>query len=87
MGRTLGGDSPLCRRGIRRQGEGEWAEEAPAYPDVKQEAKLPLPVVTWAFSPVGLDLHSHTSWPAGEQPSPYQTLQPVSHLLSLENTE
>lgn len=69
MGRVLGGDSPLCRRGISRQGEGEWAGKAPAHPHVKQEVKLPLPLVTWALFPVHLDLHSHASMPAGEQPS------------------
>lgn len=48
VGRTLGVDSPMCRKGIQGQGEGKWAGQAPAQPDVKQEVNLPLPIVTWA---------------------------------------
>lgn len=46
----LGGASPLSRRGIQRQGEGEWAGEALACPDVKQEVKLPLALSPGPFS-------------------------------------
>lgn len=31
--------------------------------------KASSPIVTWALFPVRLDLLSHASWPAGEQPS------------------
>lgn len=57
MGKVLGGDFLVCRKGIQAQGEGRWAGETPASSNGKQEVKHPLLIVTWALFSALLHLH------------------------------